>query len=82
MSAVCSFVLRLLSGKNLTNAPVAVAWWSETEGLSIAPDINRFIAGAMIYTDVAGSFISQDDRDYLLEFASAFGIALWLVQRQ
>jgi hypothetical protein len=67
------FVLRLLPGKNLTNSPVAVAWWSETEGLTIAPDIGRFIAGAMAYTDVAGSFISEDDRDYLLEFASEFG---------
>jgi len=67
------FVLRFLPGRNLTNSPVAVAWWAETEGLTIAPDIKRFLAGFMAYTDIAPQEISEDVKNQMLNFAAEFG---------
>lgn len=67
------FVLRFLPGRNLTNSPVAVAWWAQTEGLTIAPDIKRFLAGFMAYTDIAAQEISEDAKNQMLNFATEFG---------
>lgn len=67
------FVIRFLPGKNITNSPVAVALWTETEGLTIAPDIKRFLAGFMVYTDIAVREISEDAKNQMLNFASQFG---------
>jgi hypothetical protein len=53
------FVLRFLPGTNLNNSPVAVAWWSATEGITIAPDLKRFLAGFMAYSDAAAKEISE-----------------------
>jgi hypothetical protein len=67
------FVIRFLPGKNLTNSPVAVAWWSVTEGLTIAPDLKRFFGGFMAYSDIAAREISEDVKNQMLRFASEFG---------
>ena len=67
------FVIRFIPGKNLSNSPVAVAWWSVTEGLTIAPDIKQFLAGFMAYTDIAAREISEDVKNQVLNLASEFG---------
>lgn len=67
------FVIRLLPGRNLSNSPVAVVWWSVTEGLTIAPDIKRFLPGLMAYADIAAGKISDEAKNQMLSFASEFG---------
>jgi hypothetical protein len=67
------FVLRFLPGRNITNSPVAVAWWTATEGFTIAPDLKRFLAGFMAYTDIAAREISEDAKNKMLNFSSEFG---------
>lgn len=67
------FVIRFLPGRNISNSPVAVAWWTETEGLTIAPDIKRFLAGFIAYTDTVAREISEDTKSIILNFSSEFG---------
>lgn len=68
-------VLRLLPGRKLAESPVAIAWWSDTEGMTIAPDLSRFVAGRMAQMDVANPIytFSEQQQQQLLEFASEFG---------
>ena len=67
------FVIRFLPGKNIINSPIAVAWWSVTEGLTIAPNIKQFLAGFMAYTDIAARGISEDIEKQILDLALEFG---------
>jgi len=39
------FVLRLLPNQALADSTVAIAWWSDVEGLTIAPALGQFVAG-------------------------------------
>ncbi|HMF55933.1 MAG TPA: hypothetical protein VK619_06215 [Pyrinomonadaceae bacterium] len=68
-------VLRLLPERDLDDSPVAIAWWSVTEGMTIAPDLSRFVAGRLAQTDMADPDrkISDSTRARLIKFAAEFG---------
>ncbi len=68
-------ILRLLPERSLANSPVAVAWSFVTEGMTIAPDLERFVAGRLAQMDAANpdNSWSQEMQHDLLQFASEFG---------
>jgi hypothetical protein len=69
------FVLRLFPNRSLAESPICVALWSEVEGVTIAPDLARFIAGRLAQINVVanGDISDQQLRQELVEFASEFG---------
>ncbi|MBD2768101.1 hypothetical protein IC235_09385 [Hymenobacter sp. BT664] len=68
-------IIRLLPGRNIGNSPVAIAWGYVTEGMTIAPDLKRFVAARLAQMDAADpdNFPTQEEQDQLLRFASEFG---------
>jgi hypothetical protein len=68
-------VLRLIPERKLADSTVAIALWSTTEGVTIAPDLGRFVAGRLAYVDAAAPDNEIDDktRHHLLELAAEFG---------
>jgi len=68
-------IIRLLPERNIANSPVAIAWHYVTEGMTIAPDLNRFVAARLAQMDAANpdNFPTQEEQRHLLIFASEFG---------
>ncbi len=67
-------VLRLLPNHKLSEYPVAIAWWDFTEGMTIASDLDHFVAGRLAQMDITteAPLSSRETRD-LVEFAADFG---------
>lgn len=68
-------VLRLQPGRPLNRTRIAVTYWSFTDGLTISPDLARFIAGRLAQLDTTKSQVLEQEgpRSKLLQFASEFG---------
>jgi hypothetical protein len=68
-------VLRLLPKRKLTNSPVAVAWDYVTEGMTIAPDLQHFVAGRLAQMDAANpdNLPDLETQNQLINFAAQFG---------
>ena len=69
-----SIVLRVVPGRALHECPVGICWGSVTEAMTIAPDLNRFVAGRMASIDMAhpARSISADIAQQILKFAAAY----------
>jgi hypothetical protein len=69
------FVLRLFPNKILAESPICVALGAEVEGITIAPDLARFIAGRMAQITVLadGEISDPQLKQELVKFASKFG---------
>lgn len=67
-------VLRLLPYRPLSSTPVAIAYWSCEEGMTIASNLQQFVAGRLAQMDVIGKKkLSEKDKNKLLKFSEKFG---------
>jgi hypothetical protein len=68
-------VLHLRPGQPLAKTRVGVAFWSFTEGLTIAPDLARFVAGRLAHLDITQVPKVDDEklRAELLRFSGEWG---------